>query len=47
MNDIDNEVEEIANPRDRSIQPGSEDREDHDQIKQCLHFLFGQSYYSV
>jgi len=46
-NDIADEVEEIANPRDRSIQPGSEDKDDHDQVKNLLRGLFGMSCYSV
>ncbi|KAI6112820.1 hypothetical protein F5141DRAFT_1214134 [Pisolithus sp. B1] len=34
------EVEEISDPRDRTVQDGSEEREDHEQVKHRLRSLF-------
>ena len=46
-NDIADEVEEIPNLRNQSIQPASDDKDDHDQVKQLLRTLIGTSCYFV
>jgi hypothetical protein len=42
-----NEVEEISDTKEKTIQDGSEEREDHGQVKLCLRALFSMLCYSV
>ena len=46
-NDIADEVEEIPDPRAQSGQPASNDKDDHEQVKQLLRTLIGTSCYFV